>query len=51
MKKKQLFQEGVDYYFDEQGMMVLTSKFLRKRGYCCQNLCKHCPLKDTKKKG
>ena len=36
------FKEGVDYYF-EAGLMVLTAEFLRKRGYCCHNDCRHCP--------
>lgn len=35
--------EGVDYYFDERGLMVLTAHFLTKRGYCCENGCRHCP--------
>jgi len=36
--------EGVDYYIDEKsGLMVLTSLFLQKRGYCCKNFCKNCP--------
>lgn len=34
--------EGVDYYF-EDGLMVLTESFLRRRGYCCENGCRHCP--------
>jgi 23S rRNA (cytidine1920-2'-O)/16S rRNA (cytidine1409-2'-O)-methyltransferase len=34
--------EGSDYYF-ENGLMVLTEKFLRERGYCCDNGCRHCP--------
>ncbi len=34
--------EGTDYYF-ENGLMVLTEKFLRDRGYCCDNGCRHCP--------
>ncbi len=34
--------EGLDYYF-EDGLMVLTEHFLRKRGYCCGNRCRHCP--------
>jgi hypothetical protein len=34
--------EGVDFYF-ENGLMVLTAKFLSDRGYCCGNLCRHCP--------
>jgi hypothetical protein len=37
-------EEGVDYYIDEKsGLMVLTSFFLQKRGYCCKNFCKNCP--------
>jgi hypothetical protein len=34
--------DGVDFYF-ENGLMVLTAKFLSERGYCCGNLCRHCP--------
>jgi hypothetical protein len=37
-------EEGVDYYIDEKsGLMVLTSFFLQKRGYCCSNGCANCP--------
>jgi hypothetical protein len=36
------FVEGKDYYF-EDGLMVLTAKFLSERGYCCGNDCRHCP--------
>jgi hypothetical protein len=36
--------EGVDYYVNEAGLMVLTEKYLRERGYCCGNGCKHCPF-------
>lgn len=36
--------ENVDYYIDERsGLMILTSHYLEKRGYCCGNKCKHCP--------
>ena len=41
MKK---LQEGIDYYLNEQGLMVLTEKFHRDRGYCCGNGCRHCPF-------
>jgi hypothetical protein len=40
---KQL-QEGIDFYFNEQGLMVLTAKYHLERGYCCGNGCKHCPF-------
>lgn len=35
--------EGIDYYLNEDGLVVLTEKYLRERGYCCGNGCKHCP--------
>jgi len=31
-----------DYYL-EDGLMVFTSAYHLKRGYCCQNKCRHCP--------
>jgi Family of unknown function (DUF5522) len=34
--------EDIDFYF-ENGLMVLTASFLKKRGYCCGNCCRHCP--------
>lgn len=33
---------GLDYY-QENGLMVLTSWFHLKRGKCCGNKCRHCP--------
>jgi len=45
-------EEGVDYYIDEgSGLMVLTSLFLLKRGYCCGNKCKSCPYEPIHTKG
>ena len=35
--------EGEDYYLNEQGLLVLTEKYLLERGYCCGNGCRHCP--------
>jgi Family of unknown function (DUF5522) len=34
--------EGEDYYFD-RGLMVLTARYLLRRGYCCERGCRHCP--------
>ena len=34
--------EGEDFYW-EAGRMVFTAAFLRKRGFCCQSGCRHCP--------
>lgn len=35
--------ENRDYYFNPEGLMVLTAHFLLQRGYCCGNGCFHCP--------
>ena len=44
--------EGVDYNIDEEsGLMVLTSLFLQKRGYCCGNKCFSCPYLPPYQKG
>ena len=34
--------EGEDYYM-EGPAMVFTARFLERRGYCCENGCRHCP--------
>ena len=34
--------EGRDYYV-ENGLWVFTAEYLRRRGYCCQSGCRHCP--------
>ena len=33
---------GRDYYL-EGAKMVFTADFLRRRGYCCESGCRHCP--------
>lgn len=35
--------EGIHYYINEEGLMVLTEKYHLERGYCCGNGCRHCP--------
>jgi len=35
--------EGIHYYFNQQGLIVLTEKYHLERGYCCGNGCLHCP--------
>ncbi|MEO6187652.1 MAG: DUF5522 domain-containing protein [Ginsengibacter sp.] len=37
------FIEGVDFYYNENGYVVLTEKFLLERNSCCGNGCLHCP--------
>ncbi|MFO0762186.1 MAG: DUF5522 domain-containing protein [Byssovorax sp.] len=34
--------EGVDYYMDGT-RFVFTAHYHRKRGYCCNSRCRHCP--------
>ncbi len=41
MKNK--LTEGEDFYYNEQGYIVLTAKYHLERGSCCGNGCKHCP--------
>jgi len=47
--------EGVDFYYDDSGLMVFTQKYHLERGYCCGNGCMHCPyhfenVSDKKKR-
>jgi hypothetical protein len=35
-----------DYYF-ENGLMVFTTAYHLKRGYCCGSGCRHCPYRDA----
>ncbi|MES2614518.1 MAG: DUF5522 domain-containing protein [Bdellovibrionota bacterium] len=44
--------QGIDYYFNEKGLMVFTKEYHLKRGYCCQSGCLNCPYgfkKDEQK--
>ena len=43
-------EEG-DYYRSEEGYIVFTEQYLLKRGFCCENACRHCPygFKKTKR--
>lgn len=34
-----------DYYI-ESGKWIFTAFFLRQRGFCCDNKCRHCPYKS-----
>lgn len=44
---KNNWTEGEDYYYNEQGFIVLTAKYHLNRGYCCGNGCRHCPYSYT----
>lgn len=40
---KQKLTEDDDYYFNENGLIVMTREYHLERGYCCGNGCLHCP--------
>ncbi|MDH5475778.1 MAG: DUF5522 domain-containing protein [Cyclobacteriaceae bacterium] len=48
MKQESLI-ENKDYYL-ENGKWVFTAHYHLNRGYCCENLCRHCPYGSKKKK-
>ena len=35
--------EGEDFYYNEQGWLVMTTSYHLERGFCCGNGCLHCP--------
>ena len=37
--------KNIDYYINEDSNFVFTKWYHLRRGYCCENLCKHCPYK------
>lgn len=37
--------EGEDYYLDHE-LMVLTARYHLRRGYCCEQGCRHCPFEE-----
>ena len=38
-----------DYYY-ENNYLVFTESYLKKRGHCCKNSCRHCPYGFKNKK-
>lgn len=36
------FEQGKDYYL-EDGRIIMTERYLKKRGKCCHSGCRHCP--------
>jgi hypothetical protein len=41
--------ENEDYYLDH-GLMVLTARYHLRRGYCCDQGCRHCPYGELPKR-
>jgi len=44
------FEEGKDYYL-EKGQIIMTERYLVKRGTCCGSGCRHCPFEPMHTKG
>jgi hypothetical protein len=42
-KMNQQLVEGSDFYYNEDGYIVLTEKYHLEKGFCCGNGCRHCP--------
>lgn len=46
LKNAETLIDGLDFYF-EDGLMVLTRRYLLNRGFCCKNGCRHCPYENA----
>jgi hypothetical protein len=46
--KAEELKEGEDFYWEE-GRMVFTEAYHRKRGYCCGSGCRHCPWRQKER--
>lgn len=44
MKQPDLI-EGIDFYINTDGYIVLTEKYHLEKGFCCGMGCLHCPYK------
>ena len=40
-----------DYYYNDNGMMVMTESYHKRRGSCCGSGCLHCPYDPPHQKG
>ena len=38
------------HFYIENGNYVFTEYYLKNRGYCCGNRCRHCPYPDAESK-
>ncbi|HRG08671.1 MAG TPA: DUF5522 domain-containing protein, partial [Cyclobacteriaceae bacterium] len=45
-KQDKTSKSDTDFYW-ENGLLVFTEAYHLKRGFCCQNGCRHCPYKKT----
>ena len=40
-----------DFYYDNQGRMVMTESYHKRRGRCCGSKCLHCPFDPKHERG
>lgn len=40
-----------DFYYDDQGRMVMTESYHLRRGSCCGKRCTNCPYEPKYQKG
>lgn len=40
-----------DYIYDENGFMIFTEHYLKKRKFCCGSHCLNCPYTPKYRKG
>lgn len=40
-----------DFYYNQNGLIVMTETFHLRRGKCCSNKCLHCPYEPKHQKG
>jgi hypothetical protein len=43
--------QPTDFYYNEQGNMVMTEEYHKRRGSCCGSGCRHCPYEPLHQKG
>lgn len=49
MAKKE-FIEGKHYYL-QNGLIIMTERYHKERGFCCGSKCMHCPYEPRHEKG
>ena len=42
-KNDSRLEKDADYYYNSNGLIILTREYLLNRGYCCGNGCTNCP--------
>lgn len=50
-KKREKIKLLPSHFYKENGLFVFTEEYHKFRGYCCGNLCRHCPYEPKGQKG